>query len=181
MSDRGGLRTTTSSSAITGGGALDALRTQLHARRTAPLYGHADPEVHRPVPFEPRFAARLSYLGTYASDRQAALEALFIAPARKRPDLRFMIGGAQYPRDFPWTQNIFFVRHLPPQEHPAFFCAGRLTLNVTRAAMAAMGWCPSGRLFEAAACGTALLSDTWDGLDHFFVPGHEILPRRKHR
>jgi len=46
---------------------------------------------------------------------------------------------------------------------------------VTRRAMAAMGYCPSGRLFEAAACGTALLSDAWPGLERFFEPGSEIL------
>ena len=159
----------------TGGHALDALRDRLGARRAVPLYGHADPEVHRPVAPEPRFASSLSYLGTYAADRQAALQDLFIAPAWQRSAQRFMIGGAQYPPDFPWAANIFFVRHLPPSDHPAFFGSGRLTLNVTRAAMAAMGWCPSGRLFEAAACGTALLSDRWEGIDHFFTPGREIL------
>jgi spore maturation protein CgeB len=41
--------------------------------------------------------------------------------------------------------------------------------------MAEMGYCPSGRLFEAAACGAAVLSDSWDGLAEFFVPGSEIL------
>jgi spore maturation protein CgeB len=41
--------------------------------------------------------------------------------------------------------------------------------------MKAMGYCPSGRLFEAAACGTPLLSDTWEGLEHFFRPGREIV------
>ncbi|MBE7220675.1 MAG: glycosyltransferase [Caulobacteraceae bacterium] len=159
----------------TGGAALDALRERLGARRVAPLYGHVDPEVHRPVPAEGREVSALTYLGTYAADRQPALERLFIAPARQRPELRFTIGGAQYPGDFPWTPNIFFQRHLPPAAHPAFFGQGRMTLNVTRAAMAAMGYCPSGRLFEAAACGTALLSDSWEGLDAFFVPGREIL------
>jgi spore maturation protein CgeB len=44
--------------------------------------------------------------------------------------------------------------------------------------MAEMGWCPSGRLFEAAACGVPILSDSWDGLDAFFVPGAEILIAR---
>jgi spore maturation protein CgeB len=44
--------------------------------------------------------------------------------------------------------------------------------------MADMGWCPSGRLFEAAACGTPLLSDAWEGLDAFFTPGEEILVTR---
>ncbi len=67
------------------------------------------------------------------------------------------------------------MRHLPPVEHPAFFGSSRLTLNVTRQAMAEMGWCPSGRLFEAAACGAPILSDWWEGLDAFFEPGREIL------
>ena len=71
------------------------------------------------------FAADLSYLGTYAEDRQGALERLFIEPARSRPDLRFVIGGAQYPQQFPWTPNIFFVRHLPPALHPEFYCSSR--------------------------------------------------------
>jgi spore maturation protein CgeB len=162
----------------TGGAALDALRDDLGARRARPLYGHVDPEVHRPAAPQPQYRADLSYLGTYAADRQAALAELFVEPARQRAEQRFLIGGAQYPADFPWTENIHFVRHLPPAEHPSFFSASRLTLNVTRAAMAAMGWCPSGRLFEASACGTALISDAWAGLDAFFRPGEEILIAR---
>ena len=79
--------------------------------------------------------------------------------------MRFLIGGAQYPSDFPVDANLYFLSHVPPAEHPAFFSSSRVTLNVTRQAMAAMGYCPSGRLFEAAACGTAVLTDEWDGLD----------------
>jgi spore maturation protein CgeB len=159
----------------TGGPALDALRIRLGARHVVPIYGSVDPDLHRPA--EPRncYAASLSYLGTYAADRQAALQELFLQPARCRPDLRFVIAGAQYPPEFAWSDNIFFVRHLPPGEHPAFYASCRMTLNVTRAAMARFGWCPSGRLFEAAACGTPILSDMWDGLDSFFAPGEEIL------
>jgi spore maturation protein CgeB len=162
----------------TGGAALDLLRTRLGARRTAALYGHVDPRTHRPGTPDPAFGGDLSYIGTYAADRQAALEALFIAPARARPERRFVLAGTGYPPDFPWTSNVFFVRHLPPPDHPAFFASSRLTLNVTRAAMAAMGFCPSGRLFEAAACGVPVLSDAWEGLDAFFAPGEEILTAR---
>jgi len=162
----------------TGGGALEKLRTELGARRVAPLYGHVDPEVHRPVESVARYASDLSYLGTYAADRQATLQRLFIDPAGLRPARRFLIGGALYPDDFPWKPNIHFARHLPPSEHPAFFSSSRLTLNVTRQAMADMGWCPSGRLFEASACGVPILSDNWEGLDSFFVPGSEILIAR---
>ena len=162
----------------TGGRALTELRTRLGARRVAPLYGHVDPTVHRPTEPSERFGADLTYLGTYAADRQQALEVLFVEPARYRPAKKFLIGGAQYPQDFPWTKNIFFVRHLPPPEHAAFFSSGRMTLNVTRAAMAEMGWCPSGRLFEAAACGAAILTDDWEGLDAFFDPGAELIVTR---
>jgi spore maturation protein CgeB len=104
---------------------------------------------------------------------------LFVGAARKRPEFRFLIGGAQYPADFPWSPNIYFVRHLPPSEHPAFFASSRMTLNVTREAMAKMGWCPSGRLFEAAACGTPIVTDVWNGIDEFFEPGEEILLARQ--
>ena len=120
----------------------------------------------------------MSYLGTYADDRQLALQSLLITPATLCPRRRFLIGGAQYPQDFPWSPNIYFVRHLPPAEHAAFFSSSRLTLNLTRAAMVRMGWCPSGRLFEAAACGTAVLSDAWEGLSDFYHEGTELLVAR---
>lgn len=161
---------------FTGGASVfEEFRRLVGARRIEALYGHVDPDVHRPVQPQPHYRADLSYLGTYSSDRQLALENLFVTSARKRQDLRFLIGGAQYPPDFPWSPNIYFVRHLPPPEHAAFFASSRLTLNVTRKAMAEMGWCPSGRLFEAAACGAPLLSDNWAGIDAFFEPGQEIL------
>ncbi len=159
----------------TGGPALDALSGRLGARRVAPLYGHVDPAAHRPAAPVPMFRGDLSYLGTYAADRQPILDALFLQPATRAPACRFVLGGSSYPADFGWRPNIFFMNHVAPRDHPAFFCSSRLTLNVTRRDMAEMGWCPSGRLFEAAACGVPILSDEWDGLDRFFTPGEEIL------
>jgi spore maturation protein CgeB len=159
----------------TGGCALTELSRQLGARRVAPLYGSVDPATHCRTAGDPLFASDLSYFGTYAADRQNQLEELFLKPAILLPEKRFCIGGALYPSDFPWTQNTYFVRHLAPPQHPAFYSSSKLTLNVTRAAMAEMGYCPSGRLFEAAACGTPIVSDWWDGIDQFFTPGKEIL------
>ena len=159
----------------TGGRALDEFRRRLGAKTVIPLYGHVDPDLHCLSGPQPHYRADLSYLGTYSHDRQQGLEDLFVISARVRPERRFLIAGAQYPQDFPWSSNIYFVRHLQPSEHASFFCSSRLTLNVTRRAMAEMGWCPSGRLFEAAACGTPVLSDVWDGLNAFFTPGSEII------
>lgn len=159
----------------TGGRALKELERLLGARAVAPLYGSVDPEVHAPAAGHDRFRCALSYLGTYSADRQAAVDRLFLASAALRPALRFTLAGSQYPADFRWLPNVFYVSHMPPGDHPAFYGSSALTLNVTRGPMAAMGFCPSGRLFEAAACGTAILSDWWDGLDAFFAPGREIL------
>jgi spore maturation protein CgeB len=162
----------------TGGKALPELSRRLGARRVAPLYGSVDPNIHRRVPQDPTFRSDFSYLGTYAADRQSQLEELFLRPARRTPEKKFCIAGALYPADFPWTSNTYFVRHLSPPQHPAFYSSSRMTLNITRATMAQMGYCPSGRLFEAAACGTPIVSDWWEGLDEFFKPGEEIVIAR---
>jgi spore maturation protein CgeB len=110
---------------------------RLGARLVRPLYGSVDPDVHRPARPQAAFEADPSYLGTYAEDRQDALHALFLEPARRRSDLRFVIGGSMYPPSFTWAPNIHYVTHVPPHDHPSFFSSSRLTLNVTRAAMAA--------------------------------------------
>ena len=164
---------------FTGGRALMDLQSRLGAKRAVVLYGSVDPDVHRPVATRESYRADLSYIGTYAEDRQATLNALFLQPARRLPERRFLIAGAQYPPAFDWLPNLFFVRHISPPDHPALYSSSRLTLNVTRHAMAQAGHCPSGRLFEAAACGTPIVTDCWDGLETFFQPGEEILVARQ--
>ncbi len=170
-----GLREFDLALSFTGGAALTALAGELGAPAAVPLYGSVDPELHFPVAAVDRYRCSLSYLGTYAPDRQPGVAALFVNVAKRSPRERFLLAGAQYPADFTWAENIHFVPHLAPAEHPAFYCSSRLTLNVTRAAMREMGWCPSGRLFEAASCGTPLISDEWEGIEDFFTPGEEIV------
>jgi spore maturation protein CgeB len=162
----------------TGGRCLEQMRSELGARRVATLYGHVDPQVHTPVaPSDSRRCA-LSYLGTYAADRQSALEALFVQPATRLPECTFVVGGSQYPPEFVWPPNVRLMEHTSPPEHPAFFCSSRLTLSVTRGPMAENGYCPSGRLFEAAACGTPIVSDWWPGIETFLEPGREVVIAR---
>lgn len=159
----------------TGGRALDMLREKLGVRRVAPLYGSVDPVQHRPVPAEDTWAAACSYLGTWSDDRHAVLDELFLEAARRRPDERFIIGGSQYPPHVEWPSNVVRHEHVPPPQHPAFYCSSRLTVSVTRAPESQLGYCPSARLFEAAACGVPVLSDAWEGLETFFTPQQEIL------
>jgi spore maturation protein CgeB len=159
---------------FTGGSALDLLRERLGARRVAPLYGSVDPARHRPVAAVPEWAAACSYLGTWSADRQDALERLFLEPAR-RSQRTFVLGGSMYPLDVRWPPNVRRIEHVPPPDHPAFYGSSPLTLSVTRAPMASAGYCPSGRLFEAAACSVPVLTDAWRGLELFFEPGDQIL------
>jgi spore maturation protein CgeB len=80
-----------------------------------------------------------------------------------------------YPENIRWPLNVTRTTHLEPKLHRGFFAAQRFTLNITRAQMAAAGYSPSVRLFEAGACGVPIISDYWDGLETLFVPGVEIL------
>jgi spore maturation protein CgeB len=154
---------------FTGGPLLQTLSDQFAAHRPQTLYCAVDETRYRPMPQPLKWD--LGYLGTYAEDRQPALERLLIEPARRLPDRRFVVAGPQYPASIDWPTNVELIEHLPPSEHVAFYCRQRFTLNVTRADMVRTGWSPSVRLFEAAACGTPIISDRWDGLNDLLPDG----------
>ncbi len=159
----------------TGGRALEQLQTVYKVRMARPLYGCVDPDEYGRVPTREEFRCELSYMGTYAADRQSKLDDLFLEPARRKPSSEFLLAGTLYPWDWQWPANLKRFDHIAPSHHAALYSSSRLTLNITRAEMAASGYCPSGRFFEAAACGTPIISDWFDGLDAFFAPGSEIL------
>lgn len=157
-----------------GGRSLTELETQWQAPLARPLFGCVDPDFYTGAPRQARFQCALSYMGTYAADRQEKLDCLFLECARRRPELEFVLAGTLYPWHWQWPSNVKRFDHVAPPEHPAFYSSSQLTLNLTRAEMAACGYCPSGRFFEAAACGTPIVSDWFEGLDSFFRPGEEI-------
>jgi spore maturation protein CgeB len=155
---------------FTGGQTLDRLAAIFGARRPRALYCAVDETRWRPMPAEVRWD--LGYLGTYSPDRQPALDRLLLQPARRLPQMRFVVAGPQYPAEIDWPDNVARLEHVAPSDHAAFYAAQRFTLNVTRAAMIDAGWSPSVRLFEAAACGSPIISDRWPGLT-------DLLPERE--
>ena len=159
---------------FTGGRALADLEQEFGARLVRPLYGCVDPDDYRRVEPDPRFGCDLSYMGTYSAGRQAKLDELFLEPARRHAERQFLLAGPLYPWEWQWPENVRREEHISPADHARFYSSSRITLNLTRSEMAANGWCPSGRFFEAAACGTPLITDAWDGLDSFFDPRHDI-------
>ena len=161
---------------FTGGPALRELEEVFHAQRAIAFYCSVDPDLYQPVAARAEFACDLSYLGTYAPDRQPKLMSLLDEAAALAPEQSFLVAGPQYPdADIRWQSNVRRMVHVPPRDHPAFYCSSRFTLNVTRDDMVAAGYSPSVRLFEASACGAVILSDDWPGLAEFLTPGEEIL------
>ncbi len=161
---------------FTGGPTLERLQREFAAPHARALYCSVDPNLYYPQ----KTAARwdLGYLGTYSSDRQPTLEELLLKPARTWEQGRYVIAGPQYPETIQWPANTERIVHLSPAEHRDFYGRQRFTLNVTRREMVKAGYSPSVRLFEAAACGTPIVSDYWEGLDTIFELGEEVLIAR---
>lgn len=159
---------------FTGGPTLRYLEHRFGARAARALYCSADPENCRPEPGA-EFCWDMSYLGTFSPDRQPGIESLLCATAREWRAGRFAVAGSQYPAGVSWPENCERIVHLPPAAHRDFYNASRFTLNVTRREMVHLGFSPSVRLFEAACCGTPVITDLWPGLETVFLPGIEIL------
>ena len=160
---------------FTGGPILQQLQTEFGAKAALPLYCSFDPLSYFPRRKWRRFECDLSYMGTYAADRQAKLDELFSRPAERLNHRRFVLAGPQYPKALRWPKNVKRIVHLSPKYHPQFYSSSRLTLNLTRQEMVRWGYSPSVRLFEAAACGCTILSDLWPGLDTILKVGEEVL------
>ena len=160
---------------FTGGGTLDELRQRWRTQLALPLYGCVDPEIHARTDVPPEYHCDLSYMGTYAADRQPKLERLFLEPARRVSDKTFVLAGSMYPWEWHWPANVKRFEHVSPADHSALYSSSRLTLNITRKEMARWGYCPSGRFFEAAACGAPIVTDWFEGLDFFFEIQRELL------
>lgn len=158
---------------FTAGPALEILAGEFGARRPEAFYCFVDADSHAPVEAAPRWT--LNYLGTYSAGRQLGLEKLLLASARARPSERFAVAGPMYPPEVAWPANVERIEHLPPDEHAGYYASTRFTLNLTRPEMRALGYSPSVRLFEAGACGAAIISDSWPGIETVFAPGEEIL------
>lgn len=161
---------------FSGGKVLETLEQRYGAPSAQPLYCSVDPDLYAPMPTA-EIEWDLGYMGTYSEDRQPGLTALLLKPAAQASEQRFVVAGPNYPPQA-WGQNVERIDHLPPQRHRAFYNQQRFTLNLTRADMVRAGHSPSVRLFEAAACGTPIISDYWTGLDEFFVFGQEIFVAR---
>ena len=158
---------------FTGGPTLQWIEHQYGSPAARVFYCSFDPGLYYPE--QTPIQWDLGYLGTYSNDRQPPLQLLMLDAAQQLRDKQFVVAGPQYPQGIRWGANVERIEHLPPSQHRAFYNGQRFTMNITRLDMIKAGYSPSVRLFEAAACGTPIISDFWDGIDSIFEIGTEIL------
>jgi spore maturation protein CgeB len=144
------------------------------ARDCIPIYNALDPETHHPVPPDPRFAADLSFMANRLPDREARVEEFFLNAAARSPERRFLLGGSGW-GDKPMPGNVNYIGHVYTADHNAVNRSALAVLNVARDSMAAVGFSPATRVFEAAGAGACVITDAWEGVELFLTPGEEIL------
>jgi spore maturation protein CgeB len=146
----------------------------LGARRVDIVYNALDPSTHHPVPPDERFHADLALLANRLPDREERIDEFFFRCASLLPDRTFLLGGNGWDGKA-MPPNVRAMGHVGTEDHNSFNCSPLAVLNVTRDSMAANGWSPATRVFEAAGAGACLVTDEWDGVDDFLEPGTEAL------
>jgi spore maturation protein CgeB len=157
-----------------GGDAVVSAYRAVGARDCVPIYNALDPATHFPAPPNPRFTCDLSLLANRLPDREQRVERFFLDVASQLPDKTFVLGGSGWGSKAT-PANLHKVGHVGTGDHNAFFCSGLATLNVNRDSMARYGFSPPTRVFEAIGAGACLITDQWDGIDHFLEPDREVL------
>ncbi len=144
------------------------------ARQCVPIYNALDPATHHPVPAVPQYQADLAFLANRLPDREARVEAFCLHAAARCPGRSFLLGGNGW-HDKAMPGNVRAVGHVGTAAHNAFNCSALAVLNVARDSMAAVGFSPATRVFEAAGAGACLITDAWEGVELFLQPGTEVL------
>jgi spore maturation protein CgeB len=157
----------------TGGPLLNYIEKQYGSPMARPLYRSVDATLFFPEQNDLEWD--LGYSGGYSHERQLLLDRLLIEPARRWSEGCFVVAGSGYPRAVHWPKNVQRISHFSAGKQRAFYNSQRFALNVTLPGEIAIGFSPDARLFEAAACGTPVISDFWPGIDSFFKPDEEIL------
>lgn len=160
-----------------GGPPVQAAYQALGARRCVPIYNAVDPATHHPVPPDARFQADLGFLGNRLPDREARVEEFLLRPAAHLPDRTFLIGGSGWDTKA-MPANLRRLGHVGTAGHNAFNATPTAVLNVARDSMAATGYSPATRVFEAAGAGACLITDAWQGLELFLEENEEVLVAR---
>lgn len=150
---------------------------RLGVRRCYPVYNGLDPDTHFPVRASDTWRADLTFLGHRLPDREARVQRFFLAAARLDSGHRYLLAGEGWQGldAAAVPANVRRCGYVGPSDHNRLNASARFVLNLNRDSMAATGFSPPTRIFEAAGAAAALISDAWAGMGLFFEPGREVL------
>jgi spore maturation protein CgeB len=138
----------------------------------------ADVRVFHPRATVPR-AGDLVWIGNWGDEeRTSELEEYLLEPVRAL-GLRAVVYGVRYPpraRELLRSAGIEYRGWLPNHRVPEVLAAYPLTVHVPRRPYAeSLPGIPTIRVFEALACGIALVTAPWRDAEGLFTPGSDFL------
>jgi spore maturation protein CgeB len=161
----------------------DEYRRRFGLREVHVFHEAADTELFRP--YRPRGDAPLDdalFIGNWGDrDRAHELHEYLLRPARRfRGQRHFALYGVRYPPEvLEAIQRDYGVEYrgwIPNHHVPRAFAQARVALHVPRQQYTGrLHGTPTIRVFEALACGTALVSTRWRDTDGLFREGEDYI------
>jgi spore maturation protein CgeB len=156
---------------LTGGPQLAQMAARLNTMYARALHCSFDPAWHTPMDATKQW--ELGYVASDAPEERAMIDHFLLEVARRMPKRRFVVAGSICDDNRQWPSNVRRIAPVMNTHQRGFYAQQRFALNLTPGTSKAVT--PHSRLFQAAACGTPIITDHWPGLDQFFEPGAEVL------
>ncbi|MDX6512914.1 MAG: hypothetical protein QOE36_2418 [Gaiellaceae bacterium] len=150
-------------------GGLGRLR-ELGARRAEAVFWGVDADLFAPQDVEQE--ADVFFYGHGDKFRRDWMRDLVGEPSRRAPEVDFLLGGGDFQGDTGRARQTGFI---PYNAFPRAISAARINLNLTRRSHATVFASSTCRPFELAACGAAIVSNPYEGVERWFEPGRELL------
>jgi Glycosyl transferases group 1 len=149
-------------------GAIESL-IAMGARRAEALFWAVDPGLFAPLPVAKEHD--VFFYGYGDRFRRDWMAEMVGEPSRRLPEVDFVLGGADFRGD---TGAARAIGDVPFNVFSRAVSASRINLNITRRPHATVPGSSSARPFELAACGAAIVSNPYEGLEQWFEPGSEV-------
>lgn len=150
-------------------GCIEDLKN-MGAKNVYPLHYGIDPQLTAPLKMEKDID--ISFFG-YGSDfREEWMNKLITIPSQKLPNVKFAVAGAGFKINF---GNAKMYGDLSYSAWRQFCCRSKITLNITRWSHTNVYGSSTARPFELAAFGSCIVSQPYNGLEKWFVPGNELV------
>jgi spore maturation protein CgeB len=147
-------------------------------RRAWTFHEAADTTVFRPLPLTK--TCDLVWIGNWGDDeRTTELMEFLVEPASELADKTVVVHGVRYPDEgvrILASAGIEYRGYLPNLEAPQLYSQSRVSVHVPRRQYTnGLSGIPTIRVFEALACGIALVCAPWSDAENLFRPGEDYV------